>query len=82
MGIWLNLLVPSYLGQLGAIPVPSPIVLDTAGKSGALFPNITFLYASGLVCQLKVHTGHLEDGREVSISVGHCEQMLGHMVDI
>lgn len=46
-GIWLNLLVPGYLGQLGVIPVPFPVVPCTAGKSGAPFPALTFLYASG-----------------------------------
>lgn len=34
------------------------------------------------VCWLKVHAGHLKDRREVSVSLGRCEQMLGHMVDI
>lgn len=48
MGIWLNLFAPSFLGQLGVIPVPFPVVLGTVGKSGAPFSPITFLYASEL----------------------------------
>lgn len=44
--IWLYLLVSGYLAS-GVIRVPFPVVPCMAGKSGAPFPALTFLYASG-----------------------------------
>ena len=79
IGVWLNLLVPDYLCQFNIIHTAFSI-LCIAGKSGAPFPSITFLYWV-TVCQLKLLTGHVE-GRKVSVSVGSCEQTLGHMIDV
>ena len=46
LGIWLNLLELN-VNLMSPLSLFS-VVLRTAGKSGALFPALTFLYAPGL----------------------------------